>query len=709
MKKLDSTVLARRANQIKEELRQKLRKPYKQVIDLYWGNPHAAGVKPLSFVRQVLAACLYPDLVKSNTLPVDVRQRAQSLLGECAGGSVGSYTDTAGIPEIVHRISEFITKRDGGAPSDPENIYISPGSQWSLRNILKVLVNSQASPRTGVLTPWPCYPITNFTIKELGGVTVPYYLSEEQGWELQVEELHRALDSAKGLCNPVTLYVINPGNPAGYVQSRKTMQEVIRFASEKRLSLLADEVYQECVHGEKSEFLSYKRVLSEMGPPLSDTVELASFHSASKGFMGECGLRGGYVELVNLDPDVMKCIYKLFSTDSCAPVLSQIALDLMTNPPQPGDPSYPLYSEETQHIKTMMVHNVKRVFEVLNSLPGFSCQPVEGGGFAFPRLHLPPKAIQKAKVIYLIEPRNGNGTRFVLLYETPGGSWCVSPTWHGERTKGGHPPHQEISLNLKNMKKLDSTVLARRANQIKEELRQKLRKPYKQVIDLYWGDPHAAGVKPLSFVRQVLAACLYPDLVNNNTLPVDVRQRAQRLLGECAGGSVGSYTATAGIPEIVHRISEFITKRDGGAPSDPENIYISPGSQWSLRNILKVLVNSQASPRTGVLTPWPCYPLTNFTIKGLGGVTVPYYLSEEQGWELQVEELHRALDSAKGLCNPVALYVINPGNPAGYVQSRKTMQEVIRFASEKRLSLLADEVLKHCHLTREFIKSDRNV
>ncbi|KAK5889113.1 hypothetical protein CesoFtcFv8_015144 [Champsocephalus esox] len=140
-----------------------------------------------------------------------------------------------------------------------------------------------------------------------------------------------------------------------------------------------------------------------MGPPLSDTVELASFHSASKGFMGECGLRGGYVELVNLDPDVMKCIYKLFSTDTCAPVLSQIALDLMTDPPQPGDPLYPLYSEETQHIKTMMVHNVKRVFEVLNSLPGFSCKPVEGGGFAFPRLHLPPKAIQKAMVIYLLD------------------------------------------------------------------------------------------------------------------------------------------------------------------------------------------------------------------------------------------------------------------------------------------------------------------
>lgn len=47
------------------------------------------------------------------------------------------------------------------------------------------------------------------------------------------------------------------------------------------------QVYQDCVYGEKSEFISYKRALAEMGPPYSDTVELASFHTASKGLMGE--------------------------------------------------------------------------------------------------------------------------------------------------------------------------------------------------------------------------------------------------------------------------------------------------------------------------------------------------------------------------------------------------------------------------------------
>lgn len=66
-----------------------------------------------------------------------------------------------------------------------------------------------------------------------------------------------------------------------------------------------------------------------------------------------CGLRGGYVELVNIDPAVMKYIHKLFSKDSCAPVLGQIALDLMANPPQTGDPSYPLY-----HMVRLETHNV---------------------------------------------------------------------------------------------------------------------------------------------------------------------------------------------------------------------------------------------------------------------------------------------------------------------------------------------------------------
>lgn len=397
LSQLDSVVLWNRADQIQRELKQGVRKPYKEMIDIAWGDPQSGGIKPLTFVRQVLAACYYPQLLNSDKLPEDVKQRAERLLKNCVGGGVGSYTATQGIPYIVKGISEFITRRDGGIPSFPNNIYISSGSLWSLQNIFTMLVNRASTVKTGILTPVPGFDKVNVSIRELGGVTVPYYLNEDQGWKLQIEELNHALESAKGVCNPVALFVMNPGNPSGHIQTRKSIQEVIQFASEKKLFLLADEVYQECIHVEKGEFLSYKKVLAEMGPPISEKVELASFHSISKTKIGECGLRSGYVELVNLDPTVMEYIYKLFSIDSCASVPGQLAFNLMTEPPQPGDPSYSLYNEETQLIQTTLVHNARRIFEVLNSVPELSCQPVEGGGFAFPRVHLPPKAIRKAK------------------------------------------------------------------------------------------------------------------------------------------------------------------------------------------------------------------------------------------------------------------------------------------------------------------------
>ena len=47
-------------------------------------------------------------------------------------------------------------------------------------------------------------------------------------------------------------------------------------------------MYQDNVYAEGSQFHSFKKVLMEMGPPYATQQELASFHSVSKGYMGEC-------------------------------------------------------------------------------------------------------------------------------------------------------------------------------------------------------------------------------------------------------------------------------------------------------------------------------------------------------------------------------------------------------------------------------------
>lgn len=47
------------------------------------------------------------------------------------------------------------------------------------------------------------------------------------------------------------------------------------------------QVYQDNVYAEGCQFHSFKKVLFDMGPEYSNTVELASFHSTSKCYMGE--------------------------------------------------------------------------------------------------------------------------------------------------------------------------------------------------------------------------------------------------------------------------------------------------------------------------------------------------------------------------------------------------------------------------------------
>lgn len=48
------------------------------------------------------------------------------------------------------------------------------------------------------------------------------------------------------------------------------------------------------------------------------SIELLSFHSTSKGLLGECGFRGGYIHIENFSEEVMTEIIKLRSISLCS-------------------------------------------------------------------------------------------------------------------------------------------------------------------------------------------------------------------------------------------------------------------------------------------------------------------------------------------------------------------------------------------------------
>ncbi|KAK7801229.1 hypothetical protein U0070_015406 [Myodes glareolus] len=436
--------IVHRALELEQELRQGVKKPFTEVIRANIGDAQAMGQRPITFFRQVLALCVYPKLLSSPDFPEDVKRRAERILQACGGQSLGAYTISSGIQLIREDVAQYIERRDGGIPADPNNIFLSTGASDAIVTVLKLLVAGDGRARTGVLIPIPQYPLYSAALAELDAVQVDYYLDEERAWSLDIAELRRALCQARDRCCPRVLCVINPGNPTGQVQTRECIEAVIRFAFEEGLFLMADEVYQDNVYAEGSQFHSFKKVLTEMGPPYATQQELASFHSVSKGYMGECvqaqrvvvvkpelvenfpdhchgstvpdplprpasthalpcrcGFRGGYVEVVNMDAEVQKQMAKLMSVRLCPPVPGQALLDMVVSPPAPSEPSFKQFQAERQEVLAELAAKAKLTEQVFNEAPGIRCNPVQGAMYSFPRVQLPPRAVQRAQELGL--------------------------------------------------------------------------------------------------------------------------------------------------------------------------------------------------------------------------------------------------------------------------------------------------------------------
>jgi len=267
-------------------------------------------------------------------------------------------------------------------------------------------------------------------VTRLGGTWVGYELKEDYNvpdpsWGIDVRKLESIIKRCRTKGQRVrALVVINPGNPTGNILSEEDIANVVKVAEKYNIVLLADEVYQDNIYTPKKKFHSIRKVAYTIG----SKAQVFSFHSISKGYYGECGLRGGYVHLDNVDKAINDEMYKMFSMSLCSNTVGQAMMAQILNPPQPGDASYKLWSAERSAIFDGMVKKAGIVEKMLNSIKGINCMPIEGAMYAFPEVMLPPAYVTNAKklgkepdTLYCIEvlkelgvimvPGNGFGQR----------------------------------------------------------------------------------------------------------------------------------------------------------------------------------------------------------------------------------------------------------------------------------------------------------
>uniref|UniRef100_A0A0A8YEL6 alanine transaminase n=1 Tax=Arundo donax TaxID=35708 RepID=A0A0A8YEL6_ARUDO len=300
--------------------------------------------------------------------------------------------------------------------------------------------------KDGILCPIPSHSLYTNSMVLRGATLVPYYLDESRGWGMSISNLKKQLNGARSKGISVRgLVVINPGNPTGHVLVEEDQREIVEFCRNEDLVLLADEVYQENIYTDENKFNSFKKIARSIGYGEED-ISLVSFHSVSNGYYGECGRRGGYMEVTGFNSEVRKQVYKVASLSSCSNISGQILMSLVMNPPKVGDESYTSYQAERDRILSSFSRCAEAMVCTFNRLEGATCSKAEGAMFLFPSVRLPKRAIAAA------EERNTKPDTFYalrLLEKTgivvvPGSVFGQVPgTWHFRCTI---PPQEKIPL-----------------------------------------------------------------------------------------------------------------------------------------------------------------------------------------------------------------------------------------------------------------------
>jgi aspartate aminotransferase len=178
---------------------------------------------------------------------VEAAQRA------CAEPRFHKYTPAAGLPELREAVAAK-TARDSGLQVSASQVLITNGGKQAVFEAFATLLD----PGDEVLMPTPYWTTYPESIALAGGVPVEVLTDETTGYRTSVEQLeaHRT-DRTK------LLLFVSPSNPTGAVYPPGQVAEIGRWAADRGIWVVTDEIYEHLVYGD-AEFASMPVVAPEI-------------------------------------------------------------------------------------------------------------------------------------------------------------------------------------------------------------------------------------------------------------------------------------------------------------------------------------------------------------------------------------------------------------------------------------------------------------
>ena len=332
----------------------------------------------LGFVTPRRASARLASIAESATLAVDAKAKALKAKGEnvigfgagepdfptpehiveaavraCKDPKNHRYTPAAGLPELREAIA-VKTLRDSGFPTTANQVLVTCGGKHAVYTAFAALCD----PGDEVLLPAPYWTTYPEAVVLAGGVPVVIETTEETSFRVTVEQLDAALTSRTKV-----LLFVSPDNPSGAVYTPDEVEAIGRWAVEKGVWVITDEIYEHLTYG-PHKFVSMPTVVPEIADQCLIVNGVAKTYAMT-------GWRVGWM----IGPsDVMKAAinFQSHATSNVSNVAQQAALAAVS-----GDLS--------------AVHMMRAAFErrggimhgMLNDIPGVSCIAPQGAFYCF--------------------------------------------------------------------------------------------------------------------------------------------------------------------------------------------------------------------------------------------------------------------------------------------------------------------------------------
>ncbi len=264
------------------------------------------------------------------------------------------YTPAGGLPELKAAIAAK-TARDSGYAVEANQVLVTNGGKQALYNTFAALLD----PGDEVLLPAPYWTTYPESIALAGGSVVEVMTDETSGYLATVDQLEAALTP-----RTKALVFVSPSNPTGAVYPPEQVAEIGRWAVERGLWVVTDEIYEHLTYGSAT-FASMPAVVPELADQCVVVNGVAKTYAMT-------GWRVGWMIGPN---DVVKAATNLQShaTSNVANVSQVAALAAVS-----GDLA------AVEAMRTAFDRRRLRIVSMLNEIPGVSCPEPLGAFYAYP-------------------------------------------------------------------------------------------------------------------------------------------------------------------------------------------------------------------------------------------------------------------------------------------------------------------------------------